>query len=166
MYEREGRQWKTWWMELKSWGGVCAISTSLSYSLLCCRSRRMLRIVCVCVPSVLHMCVFTACTVSLRTGGGFDRLSVVKQVGGVPFLSSFSTVTHLLAPLSTAQGHCNTAKVWTVHDTRSSREWVSTFILFCFSLAVGMEQQPSENFVTLRLYFIADNMMRKSIPYW
>lgn len=37
------------------------------------------------------------------------------------FYSSFSTVTHLLAPLRTAQGHRNTAKVWKVHDTRSSR---------------------------------------------
>ncbi len=79
---------------------------------------------------VLYSAFVCVCRMYHESGDqwGVDRLSVEKQVGGVPrslslslFYSSFSTVTHLLAPLRTTQGHRNTAKVWKVHDTRSSR---------------------------------------------
>lgn len=96
--------------------------TFLSGSPLCCRSGRLIAGKCVCV--FRSRCVWMPHVPWVWGPQGVDRLSVKMPGGGFPlsiFLPlSFSTVTRWLTSSCTAQGHCNTAKVWKVHDTRSS----------------------------------------------
>lgn len=63
---------------------------------------------------------------------GVDRLSVDKQAGGFPL--SFPLLIFLSysqAVFCSAQGHCNTVKVWKARDTKSSvvRQHFSTPLL-------------------------------------
>lgn len=111
MKERERKQrvgHDGWSCEVCVWGGHILHQLPLCQTL-CCES------VCVCV---LQMCVCRMYHESEKRWGA-DRLSVVKQVGGVPgsLSVSLSSTPHFpqslihSAPLDDTQGHCNTAKV-------------------------------------------------------
>lgn len=96
--------------------------TFLSGSQLCCRSGRLMTGEC--VSAFRSMCV-CMCHMFPESGdhrGLTDYLSRCRSEGSLPLsLSlSFSSVTHWLTLSCTAQGHCNTCKVWKVHDTRGS----------------------------------------------
>lgn len=88
---------------------------------------------CVCVFCIACVCV---CHMYRESGDqwGVDRLSVDKQAGGFP-LSLFSSphFPELLtgSVFCSAQGHCNTVKVWKARDTKSSmvRQHFSTPLL-------------------------------------
>lgn len=122
-----------WWMASQGgggWGvgggewGATLHRLPLSDALLCCGR------VCVCLQHVPWVWVPVGGWQIIYRGAGWR--------GPCPPLSSFSS----LVPPGAAQGHCNTAKVWTLHDTGNSRViqhfrrvFVSFLPSFCSLLA-------------------------------
>lgn len=166
MYEREGRKWK---IEKESGvldmmdGAAMRGGGHILYQLPLCQTRCCAAgvggswEVSVCVCTLYSKCVFAACTMSLRTGGGLtDYLSWSRLEGSLAL--SLSLTPHFpqslihFAPLDDNQGHCNTAKVLDGTWYQEAQGWVSTFIFLWSSIAAKIRTRSEKElcYITLK----------------